>query len=354
MNAAMGVAFFPRGRRRLSPALTNVTIEAIMPFLERFEPSVATAVGAGTFALLAVGALVARRGRISGTTLVAPCWWAFIAVAAVAGTEVLLGWGLVGIQEGGRTYYRFAAAAATFCPLMAVLGAKRPQDRGWQFIVASLWLVLAWPAISGLLLRPAGELHLHAAWQWFLLALCAIGLFNGLPTRHGAAAALTGTGQLLLVAAALPPLAGGRLLWLVPDADVRALLGLAFATAGILAWAWRSPRKVSPPLDRVWLDFRDGFGAVWAFRVLERFNAAATINGWNVRLRWTGLSAAEAGTEPDEAALTTARHTFRQLLRRFVSSAWLAERWGESAGESTPERRQTAPHSRSHRDKQLH
>jgi len=334
--------------------LTNVTIVAIMSFLQRFEPSAATAICAGLLALLAAGALVARRGRIAGTTLLAPWCWALIAVVAVAGTEVLLGLGLVGVQEAGRTYYRFAAAAATYCPLMAVLGAKRPQDRGWQFIVASLWLVLAWPAISGMLLRPAGELHLHAAWQWFVLALCALGAFNCLPTRHAGAAALAGLGQLLLVAAALPPFAGGWLLWLVPDPNARAMLGLALGVAAILAWAGRSPRKGSTSLDRVWLDFRDGFGAVWALRVLERFNAAAVSNGWNVRLHWKGLTAAEAGSDLDEEALAAARHTLRQLLRRFVSTAGLAEHSPGSALESKPDENESAPPPRSQRDKQLH
>lgn len=323
-----------------------------MPFANLFAPSAAAAVCAGVLALLAAAALAVGRRRFAGTTLIAPWWWATIAVLAVAGIEVLLG--LDDGSRSGRTYYRFTAAAATFCPLMAVLGAKRPQDRGWQFIVASLWLVLAWPAVSGLLLHPTGELHLHAAWQWFVLALCALGFFNSLPTRHGAAAALAGTGQLLLVAGALPPFAGGGLLWLFPNDNVRALLGLALVVGGILAWAARPPRKHSPSLDRVWLDFRDGFGAVWGLRVLERFNAAATANGWNVRLRWTGLTAAESETEPDETAVCAARHTFRQLLRRFVSAAWLNERWDEPFVEPESGEPQAAPPPRSHRDKQLH
>jgi hypothetical protein len=93
---------------------------------------------------------------------------------------------------------------------------------------------------------------------------------------------------------------------------------------------------------------------VWALRVLERFNAAAVSNGWNVRLHWTGLTAAEAGTDPDEDALAAARHTLRQLLRRFVSTACLAEHCPGSALESKPDENESAPPPRSQRDKQLH
>ena len=39
----------------------------------------------------------------------------------------------------------FAAAMIVFCPAMALLGAKRPQDKPWQLIVLSLWGILALP-----------------------------------------------------------------------------------------------------------------------------------------------------------------------------------------------------------------
>lgn len=309
----------------------------MMSFFDSVDPGPAAAGCAAALALAACAALAARKGRLARTTLVAPWWWTLLAVLAVATTEVILGMDAVEVSAAGRSYYRFVAAAATFCPLMAVLGAKRPQDRGWQFIVASLWLVLSWPAISGLLLRPAGELRVHAAWQWFLLALGAVGLFNGLPTRHAVAAALAGAGQLLLVASWLPAIVAGWLPRLIPDADARALLGLLLCVAGVVAWGLRRPRPaLAAPLDRVWLDFRDSFGAVWGLRVFERFNSAAALCRWNVRLRWGGLAPARSGHEPDAAALRAARHSLRQLLRRFVSAAWLAERWDEGNPAALP------------------
>ncbi|MBI3468144.1 MAG: hypothetical protein HY000_34495, partial [Planctomycetes bacterium] len=41
--------------------------------------------------------------------------------------------------------------------------------------------------------------------------------------------------------------------------------------------------------DRVWLDFRDDFGFVWAKRVQDRFNAAAGQLGWPIVLGWSGF-----------------------------------------------------------------
>jgi hypothetical protein len=41
--------------------------------------------------------------------------------------------------------------------------------------------------------------------------------------------------------------------------------------------------------DQLWARFRDRFGAVWALRLREQFNAAAQNAGWPVRLGWFGL-----------------------------------------------------------------
>ena len=51
---------------------------------------------------------------------------------------------------------RFAAAVLSFAPTMALLGAKRPQNGAWQFVVITLWAILALPAFE-VLLRGRGE-----------------------------------------------------------------------------------------------------------------------------------------------------------------------------------------------------
>ncbi len=78
-------------------------------------------------------------------------------------------------------------------------------------------------------------------------------------------------------------------------------------------------------LDRVWLDFRDAFGAVWGLRVMERMNASAAMLGWPVTLSWQGFLANEPGAGNVETPQIV-EDSLRTLLRRFVSPAWIDER----------------------------
>lgn len=271
-------------------------------------------------------ALCVGRTRLRGTTLLAPWAWALTSLTAIAGAEIGICWG--GAGPGPAAQLRFMAAATTFCPLMAVLGAKRPQDRAWQWVVASLWLIVAWPALESLLARPEQPLRLHPARQWFQLLLWLIGVFNGLPTRRWWAAACGLAGQFCLLADHWP-LVAERAVEFLPAGPQRAVFALALLAISLTGWAWNRPRGSRPAAgwDRVWLDFRDEFGAVWALRVLERFNTAAITCGWNLRLHWSGfgphdLTAGSAQLDDHEPA----RQAFLQLLRRFVSPEWIETR----------------------------
>jgi hypothetical protein len=227
--------------------------------------------------------------------------------------------------------WRFAAAVATFCPLVALLGAKRPQDRAWQFVVVSFWCVLALPAGQALLLRPGLPLRVHPLWSWFVLVLIVVGAANYLPTRLAIPALLVAAGQTLLLWQELPWGSGAA-------ADWTSLAGIGLLIAGISAAAWLVPqrRAARDPLDWLWLDFRDWFGVVWGLRIAERVNASAAMYGWGVRLAWHGFVSAEsiADRSPPEAPqIRTAtreelERALRTLLRRFVSEAWIKRRLG--------------------------
>ena len=73
--------------------------------------------------------------------------------------------------------------------------------------------------------------------------------------------------------------------------------------------------------ERLWFWFRDNWGVVWALRVLERFNRAAEVSRWPVRLTWFGLAPLR-GQEGDQPAPSPdeLETTFRNLMRRFVQS----------------------------------
>jgi hypothetical protein len=213
---------------------------------------------------------------------------------------------------------------------MAVLGAKRPQDRGWQFIVLSLLVVLWLPTLEALLRRPQVGLQLHGARQWFLAILIALGVFNWLPTRYWLASLAVTTAQLMMLAPFLPVLAGYRDAWPLVEPAV-SLCVSSLVTIAVLQVALGVPRPRPSPhgMDCWWLAFRDAFGAVWALRVLERINAASAMYRWPVRLSWNGFirQSRVAGEQSPPPGMPPAmERTFRMLLRRFVGPEWFAAR----------------------------
>lgn len=293
--------------------------------------------------LLAAGlaALVARKPRVHSTTLLAAWRWSLASLLCIA-----LGEASIGLAPGVWTAswaasLRFAAAMTTFCPIMALLGAKRPQHRPWQFIVLSLWVILSLPSLEWLLF--SGMREIHAARFWFLMALTLLGAGNGLATRFWLAGLLVALGQIAMVSpfcAATQSLLPGAL---------APLLGLLLMVAGwsLIALARPRPRQSVASLNRVWLDFRDAFGAVWSLRVAERINASASMCAWPVRLGWYGFRAQEQDICSEAPPVAAA--ALRTLLRRFVSPEWIDERLadsgpvtGASTADSRAPREQTA------------
>lgn len=272
----------------------------------------------------ACAALLVRWPRLRGTTLMAVWTWSLVALLAIGSCEILIGTAANGPSANWSLPLRFAAAMGTFCPIMAMLGAKRPQDRAWQFIVLSLWGILSLPTFEWLLFT--GVREIHPARFWFLIVLVGVGTLNGLATRAWLSSLLYGLGQLALIAPFLPE----AQTWL--PADRAGWLGLALlATAWTLQAVPRGRHAVGTSLDRVWLDFRDAFGVVWALRVAERMNASASMYDWPVTLHWHGFLPREASATTLEVP-ETVKESLRSLLRRFVSPEWIDERLEEERG----------------------
>jgi len=286
---------------------------------------------APTLAALGIAWTVWRMRSLRGTTLVAVAWWSIISLAVLGLSELLI------VQSTSASApwiapLRFAAAMGTFTPGMALLGAKRPQDRGWQFIVLSLWLILSLPSLEWLVYD--GQKELHPARFWFLTLLIVVGLCNGISTRYWLSHLLVATGQWILVAV----LFGGGPSWLTSATGPP--LGLAALALAELLWATAWPRSVGPNAgwDRVWLDFRDAFGVVWALRIAERVNASATMYDWPVALAWRGFvtrgavshgsqgPAAANAPVPIETLTPAMADSLRTLLRRFVAADWIDRR----------------------------
>jgi len=275
---------------------------------------------AALFALLLAANLRLSLRSCRGTTLAAPCVWAMISATCLALITALEA--LSPAQTITSDALRFAAAASTFCPLMAVLGAKRPQDRGWQWIVLSLWAVAVWPAVQAVLIPSGTQLELFIVWKLFLLGLVAVGLLNYLPTRFACPALLVAVGQLIL-------LDGYLWSWnLVPNQFVFFLAIVCFCAAQILVVLLS--KRAEPSLDssdatslehyeQLWLRFRNAFGAFWGLRILARVNETAQLRDWPFRLTWAGFEShpLDSNETPNETQLAELDQTLATLLRRF-------------------------------------
>jgi hypothetical protein len=116
----------------------------------------------------------------------------------------------------------------------------------------------------------------------------------------------------------------------LPEGESLLPLGptLLFVTAGIIPTFLPSePTDNLSGADRLWRDFQEAFGIVWAKRLLDRINHTARQENWSARLEAQGFLWNENPT-PEERAYTQSRidHTLRWHLRRFVDPSWIEER----------------------------
>jgi hypothetical protein len=296
--------------------------------------------------LVVAGLLVAglaawswRLPQVRGTTLVAPWCWSLVVLVSLAASEILIG--ISGSPvPAWAAHLRFAAAMTTFCPVMAVLGAKRPQNLGWQFVVFSLLAILCLPILEWLLF--GGRSEIHPARFWFLAILIALGALNAVGTRHWLSSLLYCAGQVMLIS----PFFSAQGLLSQSPAAIAGLAVLVLAWVTIAAQMPR-PQPAATPLDRVWLDFRDAFGVVWAWRVADRMNASASMYDWPVMLSWRGFRRSGAtgglptGVDTKEAIAweipQSVEESLRTLLRRFVSSHWIDARLALQARQADAE-----------------
>lgn len=271
-------------------------------------------------------------------------WWIAWAVA----------WPVLRVPPRVSDHLWYVTVVLTLCPLIAVLGSRRPTVRIWSaFVVLPLLVVLEWPAVSA-----------HTSWSdprpldleppafVAVLVVLVMGLGNYLPTRFAAASGLLGLAvcvSLLAFADVVrgPTPVADPLLRVGMEPRERAPDGRADTNASSARGVWlsravacgltglalcsarrqgRAGTQLKPGFDRLWSDFRDWFGIVWARRLQDRVNAMASQKRWPVRLEMDTLcwSNEAARTDPDAAA--SLEQAFRWLLRRFVDEQWIDAR----------------------------
>jgi hypothetical protein len=181
-----------------------------------------------------------------------------------------------------------------------------------------LWGIQALPAAEALWLRPGQPLAIIDFRCYLLLGLAGLSLLIYVPTKHWPSALLAAAGQLALLWNYLP--------WTSDDARSTAVGAACLLFS--LGVAWVNARRVcrAPAFDRLWLAFRDRFGALWSARVLERINADATIRSAPLRLGWSGFYSAATGepmAEIPPEQFAELRQSCVNLMRRFVSVEWI-------------------------------
>ena len=260
------------------------------------------------------------RPSLVETTLVSAGWWAAAATAAIAGVE--LATAAFPLTDAWLAPLRFCAVALTFCPFVAVLGAKRPQHLAWNFVVLALWGIVSLSAFTALAMQRNDRFVLGDARAWLLWVLILMGFVNYLPTGNRIAALLVALGQVILFAPHLPLLRGINWLANLTAGPSVALFVFAVALAVARIGSKSVGNQVTDPFNRLWLDFRDLFGLLWGLRLQERVNAASTTAKWDVELSWSGFSGKKIPAQHRDAL----RQAMTGLLRRFVSHEWIAAR----------------------------
>jgi hypothetical protein len=202
----------------------------------------------------------------------------------------------------------YLALCLTGCAGIAVLGARRPGVRAWNFVVLGLLAVHLLPVAEGALTGTG--LQLDGFRIFFLSVTLAVGVLNYLPTRLAAAAVFAALGcgfeLMRLTDAAFPD--GGD--WALPVSVLWLTLTPWAAFVAVRG------QLVASEFDRLWLRFRDRYGLVWGQRLREQFNSSARHAGWPVILRWQGLRLLP-GSPPSPEAQTEMLTTLRALLKRF-------------------------------------
>ncbi|MBC7819011.1 MAG: hypothetical protein IAG10_19145, partial [Planctomycetaceae bacterium] len=216
----------------------------------------------------------------------------------------------------------YLTAVSALCPFVAVLGARRGRLRDWNlFVVLPLIAVLEWPAIAQWSRCWNGqELELEAPTLLVYGVVLLMSVGNFLFTRFGFAsfAWMVGWGlEVSEMGFSLPTY------W-----TIRVLVGMTV----IFFWLYlgyaarRTPNGIGR--DRVWFDFHDWFGLVWAIRVSARIDGVAEREQWTWRLTQEGWLPASCETPQADSPPVDPRvdHTVRWLLKPFVDPEWIDER----------------------------
>lgn len=280
-------------------------------------------------ALILLGGVMIKIPRIRRTFTIpvlrpALDWGIFSLICWMAAIFVSLLRSDLGVPWQDQAWYWTTVISC--CPLIAVLGAKRPTARVWTwFIILPLIAVLGWPAVTVLIRFPEVtplDIQLPVFIGFGLVIVMGAG--NYLGSRYGLSTALS-SAALLICLCPSSNLFQGDLEQATLWRGVAALLmGLSLFHAIRQA---NRPAVDENRFDQLWFDFRDAFGIVWSIRIQDRINQTAEREKWIVRLGTEGFIWEQ--NVPDDVYSETVQRltqTLHWLLRRFVDPEWVKSR----------------------------
>ena len=275
------------------------------------------------------GALAGLRAHIAGTTLVEPWIWAMVSAAAVVSTTIFID----AVARDSASVLQYLAATGTLCPVVALLGAKKPQNRAWQWIVGALWLILSVPALTAVAFRFT-QLQLGSIWTGLILILVFLPIGNYLSTRYFFPVVLTSMAQIILLSDCGSIVLGRWSTWIneyavvSPRATALCFLLLATATARYVTPKRRQRDDTDSCATEIWKEFSQLYGILWSRRIADRTDKILAQAGSPLRLGpayfYTTEKEGARNPMPVEQLPEQANTTLKNLLRRFVSPQWMA------------------------------
>lgn len=278
-------------------------------------------------AALVVGMLLRGRVALAGSTMMAPWWWCLVSVFAIVLAEGSIAFAATTQNPAWASTARYVAAIGTLCPIMAVLGAKRPQDRGWQWVVLTLWIVLCMPAAHALATRTETHFQLHFAWKMLLMGLIVMQTINYVAWRTLPVALLVALAQLILLAPYIFSLIGFG----TGNGIINGIIGMVCLVLAANVHSL-THRRMGPECFghgtytiRLWHRFRRLYGTFWAFRVMGLINQTAEAANWPVMLLpdgfyyRSGQHDAKPATDLPPELEQEIHQSLRNTLRRFLS-----------------------------------
>jgi hypothetical protein len=255
------------------------------------------------------------RPELKGLTAASALSWALLACCVMIGAITVRFSERVPVGYVSCLHYLGATLMLT--PLVDILGARKPGHRVWPwFVVCPMILVLQWPVVSHLMSEQATthfDLPIPTLMGFLLVLIMGAGNYFG--TANTATCLIGAAGIILFVL----PLSN----WSNWPGDGMVLAGSVCLTLSVLLAEGRLKSSGSSVgHERLWLDFRDTYGLVWARRVMDRINQFADREKWNVVMTLDGFrptsdAAADDGTHQRPVEV------LRWVLRRFASETFL-------------------------------